>query len=102
LEAGARVEVRLRPAVEVDGAVAVQFYWAKEGRAQRWSVNAEAAPGGALRVRAAATSPFGPGDGKLIVLVGRPDQLPDHEITDEATLVGHAEARVLTWSVRWK
>jgi ferric-dicitrate binding protein FerR (iron transport regulator) len=102
LEPGSRLELRLRPDQRVSGEVSARFYWVKDGRARRWAVDPEAAPGGAMRVIGAADRPFGPGEGEIVALVGRPQALPTADVLDAASLAAPAPGvRVLRWPIRW-
>jgi hypothetical protein len=101
LEAGARVELRLRPQHPIDGAADARLFWRAGRDLRRWPVRAQMSPEGVLRVIAPAESPFGPGDGEIIAVVARPDTLPEQ--TDLATLeAGRAGWQILRWPVRWR
>jgi hypothetical protein len=102
VEPGAAVELRLRPSVSVDGPVDVRLYWVKDGRAVRVSGVAEHAPGGAIRVRAPAEMPFGPGAGELVAIVGRPGTLPPESAQDVSAIASAAkQAQLLRHKVEW-
>jgi hypothetical protein len=102
LAPGAPVELRLRPAETVSGPVDVRVYWVKDGRAQRLAGVAEHADGGAIRIRARAQAPFGPGAGELIAIVGRPDGLPAADSGDAAALAkAAAGTQLLRQAVIW-
>jgi hypothetical protein len=70
---GSRVELRLRPERDLPaGDLEVQLYWSRGGQRERWTATTEISPQGAVRVVGTAPRPFGPGDGELIAVVGRP------------------------------
>jgi hypothetical protein len=103
LDAGARVELRLRPArpVSEKGAADARLFWRSGRDLRRWPVRAQISNEGVLRVIAAAESPFGAGEGELIAVVARPDALPDQ--VDLATLdAGRPDWQILRWPVRWR
>jgi hypothetical protein len=73
LTEGSRVELHLRPERPIAaGGLDVQLYWARGGQQVRWSATTELSAQGAVRVVGPASRPFGPGEGELVVVVGRP------------------------------
>jgi hypothetical protein len=81
--------------------VQARLFWVKGGRVRRWTAPVESSPEGVLRVIAPAESPFGPGDGEVVAIVGRPGALPDE--LDTATLDrGDAGWQTLRWPARWR
>jgi hypothetical protein len=73
LAEGSRVELRLRPERPIDaGGVAVQLFWTRGTSQLRWFATTEISPQGAVRIVGSAPRPFGPGEGELVVTVGRP------------------------------
>ena len=73
LAQGSRVELRLRPERSTTPAgLEVQLYWSRAGKQVPWTAATEISEQGAVRVVGTAPRPFGPGDGELIAVVGRP------------------------------
>jgi hypothetical protein len=76
---GSRLEMTLRPATLVKGAVAVQGFLIHDGRAQRWDVQADVSPEGAVRIAGEKEALFGgaqAGRFEIALAVGRPSALP--------------------------
>jgi hypothetical protein len=102
LEAGAAVQVVLQPATEVAGPVEARAFWSREGKIRPWTAAiVETSETGSLRLRGPAESPFGPGEGELILLVGRKGQLPGSIEADEVRRPPPAW-RLLRQPVRWQ
>jgi hypothetical protein len=76
LEPGAPVEIVLRPQAPTSESLDAHLYWVQGDRVQRWPVEAERSPEGALRLRGRALSPFGPGDGQLTAVIAPAGSLP--------------------------
>jgi hypothetical protein len=101
LAAGAPLEVVLRPAIPARGTPGLRLFWVRGGQVRRWAVEPQRSPEGALRVRAPAEAPFGPGPGELVAIVARPDLLPD-AIAVEALAAPADGWQILRRPVDWR
>lgn len=78
LHPSSTLEMVIRPAAKVDGAVAVRAVVVRNGRAAAWNPAVEIGDGGAVRIRERVDTvvPEKSGVWELVVAVGRPSALP--------------------------
>lgn len=78
LHPSSTLEMVIRPAAKVDGAVGVRAVVVRNGRAAAWSPAVEIGDGGAVRIRERVDTvvPEKSGIWELVVAIGRPSALP--------------------------
>lgn len=79
LAPGSRLSIVLRPATAITDPIAARGFFVRDGRAEAWSPSFEFASGGAVRIAGTREALFGgapDGDYEIVLVVGRPADLP--------------------------
>jgi len=91
LDPASRLALSLRPEAPVSGALAVRGFLVREGKARPWDVPAVVGAGGVVRVEGTVAALFGElpeGAWDLVLVVARPEALPDDAELAEAAAEG--------------
>ncbi|MDI1480210.1 CHAT domain-containing protein [Polyangium sp. y55x31] len=98
LDPASRLSLALRPEAPVSGAIAVRGFLVREGAAKPWEPPMVVGAGGVVRIEGTAAALFGDvpeGAWDVVLLVGRPEALPEESALARAAVSGEKLAR---WS----
>ncbi|MDI1449098.1 CHAT domain-containing protein [Polyangium sp. 6x1] len=91
LDPASRLSLALRPASPVSGAIAVRGFVVREGAAKPWEPPMVVGAGGVVRIEGTAAALFGDvpeGAWDIVLLLGRPEALPDEPTLARAAVSG--------------
>jgi hypothetical protein len=96
----AKLQLLLRPAKAVDGAVSVRLFAIESGKAREWKARAEVSDDGAIRVSASGADlgPVAAPELEVVAVVSRPGELPS---ADQLTALGEGH-QVFRRKVQWQ
>ncbi|TKC99956.1 CHAT domain-containing protein [Polyangium fumosum] len=103
LDPASRLSLALRPGSPVAGAIAVRGFLVREGAARAWEPPMVVGAGGVVRIEGTAAALFGDvpeGAWDVVLLVGRPEALPDEATLAKAAASGDNLAALSTHRLR--
>ncbi|HVK69461.1 MAG TPA: hypothetical protein VM694_33620, partial [Polyangium sp.] len=103
LDPASRLSLALRPESPVAGAIAVRGFLVREGAAKPWEPPMVVGAGGVVRIEGTAAALFGDvpeGAWDVVLLVGRPEALPDETTLAKAAASGDNLAALSTHRLR--